>query len=315
MRRFQFRGAISNHFTAELYQLSAIYPNALIHHLTVSSRSPNPTSIPLPSQITHTHTVPASTLTAMGQPSAIGIAVSSPAASSLLPLPYAPRSLTHIRSATLPALLPASQIPDLLRECHRVLVPGGILEMRIIEPLPERESTGPKMRQWVEERIVLNLERQFRTARPGTLVEGWVRGAGFNVISTRCEREGRGWGLQRCLRLPAATPNDLKARVTSSSTASSRVAFGWGFPYTASTSTDSLGWMERDELWKGEVGVDAQVGSLVLRSLWRDVWGEFVDVGWRDQKWWWEDGDLVKECVQYNTRWEIGTLVAVKGAS
>lgn len=242
--------------------------------------------------------MPASTRNSSGNPTgpAIGVALSSPAA-ALNPLPYASATLTHIRSAALPALLPAQEIPSLLRECHRVLVPGGVLELRIVEPVPERGSLGPKMRAWVDEHVVLGLERQFRTARPGTLVEGWVRGAGFKVISTKGEREGRGWGLQRCLRLPGAVAGEVGGRVTSMSTASGRIACGWD--------------------GDGDVEVDAQVGCLVLRALWRDVWGEFVDMGsaGKSARWWWEDNELLRECVEWNTVWQIGTLVAVKAGS
>ncbi|KAF2097115.1 hypothetical protein NA57DRAFT_77370 [Rhizodiscina lignyota] len=272
---------------AELYQLSAIFPTAAIHHLTLSTRVPSPTSIPLPSQITHTHTVAATTC---NEPS------------TLLPLPYASSTLTHIRSSVLPALLPVAQVPDLLWECHRVLMPGGVLELRIVEPLPERGTAGPKMRAWLDGHC--NLERQFRNSRLSTLIEGWVGGAGFRVLGTKGEREGREHGLQRCLRLPAAVASEVEGRVVSTSASSSRTASGW---FDEGALID--GYADPD--------VDAQVGSLVLRALWRDVWGAFVYTSSenRSARWWWQDNELLRECAEWGTVWELGTLVATKAAS
>ena len=56
------------------------------------------------------------------------------------------------------------------------------------------------------------------------------------------------------------------------------------------------------------------VGALALRDLWRTAWGEFVVPadGESEVKWWWEDEEIVKECVEKGTRWVVSKFVAMK---
>ena len=42
--------------------------------------------------------------------------------------------------------------------------------------------------------------------------------------------------------------------------------------------------------------------------LWQEVWGRFV----RADRWWWDDEDIVKECIKYGTYWQYSHIVAVK---
>lgn len=52
----------------------------------------------------------------------------------------------------------------------------------------------------------------------------------------------------------------------------------------------------------------AELRSVIGRMLWMEVWGRHV----KAEKWWWEDPDIVKECIQLNTFWEYRVIEAVR---
>jgi SAM-dependent methyltransferase len=181
-------------------------------------------------------------------------------------LPYPDNSKHAVHASRLAARTPAATLPALLRECHRVLRPGGVLELRLLDPSPERETMGPRLAAWLEARALLALEERFRCARPGTLVPRWAREAGFVGVDGAAAP-----AVGRRLRLPAAVGEGDEDRVTA-------------------------------------------VGALALRDLWRGAWGEFVVLaeGETEVRWWWEDEEVVRECVEKGTRWVVGKLVAMK---
>jgi hypothetical protein len=61
----------------------------------------------------------------------------------------------------------------------------------------------------------------------------------------------------------------------------------------------------------GNRDVVAQVGVLVGRALWKDAWGTFVH-GDYEENWWWDNPDVVDECREWKTVWDVGTLYMVK---
>lgn len=65
---------------------------------------------------------------------------------------------------------------------------------------------------------------------------------------------------------------------------------------------------------QGVVGayVDEEVGVMVGRELWKDVWGDFVTERKGEEKWWWENEGCLKEANERGTKWSILTLLAVK---
>ncbi|KAF2196537.1 hypothetical protein GQ43DRAFT_452281 [Delitschia confertaspora ATCC 74209] len=90
----------------------------------------------------------------------------------------------------------------ILRECHRLLEPGGMLEIRIMDASPVRRTAGPKMRSWVEDRVSLNLERLFRCSKPCLLVPNWVSDAGFELRGRFPSARGH------MMQMPCAVAND-----------------------------------------------------------------------------------------------------------
>lgn len=198
----------------------------------------------------------------------------------VLPLPYANASMHHIRSTRLPTLLPGSQLPALLAECYRVLKPGGVLELRLMDATPERRSMGPLLATWLEDRLLLSLESEFKCTRPVMLVPRWARDAGFIPMpvdgsgsddAAIAEAQKGNQGMAKCLRLPAVASN----------------------PHT--TQRDIVG----------------QVGVLVTRALWKDTWGSYVCSDYEDG-YWWQNHEIVEECREYNTTWDVGTMFVMK---
>ena len=209
-----------------------------------------------------------------------------------IPLPYANGSMHHVRCSKLASLLPAAQLPALIAECHRVLMPGGVLELRIMDAMPDRCSTGPKMAAWLEERLLLRLEAGFKCSRPLAMVPQWVKDAGFKPLPTQTDdemtasseltprkktRTGK-LGITRCLQLPTV-------------------------PSDGSNSPNR-------ELVVSRLGVE------VARALWIDAWGSFVREG-SDQEdeeaaTWWDDAELTMECKEWKTVWDVATLIVAK---
>jgi hypothetical protein len=206
--------------------------------------------------------------------------LSAPGATPVVPLPYADSSMHHIRSTRLASLLSGSQLPALLAECYRVLKPGGVLELRLMDATPERRSMGPLLANWLEDRLLLSLEAEFKCTRPVMLVPRWLRETGFISLSSSSiaghatalvDDRKAGQGIMKCLRLPAVATN----------------------PHTS----------HRD--------IVGQVGVLVTRALWIDAWGPYV---YEDGKepWWWDNPEIVEECREYNTSWDVSMMYVMK---
>ncbi|KAI9664488.1 MAG: hypothetical protein M1821_005934 [Bathelium mastoideum] len=246
---------------AEVFQLSALCPQASVFYLATR---PIP-QIQLPNQISCTYIPP----------------------SSLPSLPYPTASLDFVRAASLPSLLPSAQIPALLADCHRVLAPGGCLELRLLDPLPQRRTSGPMLRAWIEVRLLLNLELSFRCTRPSMLIPQWAQEAGFVLQQAPRSGVGREPGQER------------GARGRSGSEAV-RLAQRMELP----AANDD----------QGVVGayVDEEVGAMVGRELWKDVWGEFVTERQGEERWWWENEGCLREAMERGTKWSVLTLLAVK---
>lgn len=141
--------------SAEVYQSSAMHPNQTVHFLTTKPQR----SLSLPSNVSYL------TVREFGT----------------VPLPYPEDYFSHIRASTLPSLVPSAKLPELFRECYKLLAPGGLLEIRIMDAVPLRRTAGPMMRMWIEDRLSVNLEKLFRCSKPCSLVPGWLVDAGFEL--------------------------------------------------------------------------------------------------------------------------------------
>lgn len=227
--------ALSDRLTpAEVYQLSAMHPTQTVHFLSTKPQR----LIPLPGNVSF------STVRDVG----------------VVPLPYPEDYFSHIRASTLPSLVPSAQLPGLFRECYKLLAPGGLLEIRIMDAAPVRKTAGPLMRMWIEDRLSVNLERLFRCSKPCLLVPAWLTDAGFELVPVEDDQN---------VTLPCAFDESI-------------------------------------------AGIDKELSSVIGRALWKDVWGDFVDDVPGESKWWWEDEDIMKECLKRETMFECRSVFAYK---
>lgn len=234
-----------------------------VHHISVSPLSPN--------------TYPKI------HPLAVPIATSQ--------LPYAPNTFSSIHAFTLPSLLPASSIPSILKDCHRVLTTqlpisnisstftsplgstpklsgtAGTIHLTIIDPSPLSATLGPHLRAWLDEHLLLNLEQQFRCLSPGRLFTRWLTDAGFHTGGGRIKK--------KCFL--ACVEESVKQDT------------------------------ERDGFNADTVKLELR--SMVGRMMWKEMWGPFVD----GKQMWWEDEKVVNECEYMGTCWEYTIIDAVKG--
>lgn len=65
----------------------------------------------------------------------------------------------------------------MLRGIHRCLAPGGSLRLILIDPTPEANVLGSKLRKWLEKHLLLNLEQRFRCMNPTRLFPIWLEQA------------------------------------------------------------------------------------------------------------------------------------------
>ncbi|KAH6615199.1 hypothetical protein C7974DRAFT_60706 [Boeremia exigua] len=140
---------------SEVYQSSAMHPGQTVHFLTTKPQR----SLSLPSNVSYL------TVREFGT----------------VPLPYPEDFFTHIRASTLPSLVPSAKLPELFRECYKLLAPGGLFEIRIMDAAPVRRTAGPMMRMWIDDRLSVNLEKLFRCSKPCSLVPSWLAEAGFEL--------------------------------------------------------------------------------------------------------------------------------------
>ncbi|KAF5673469.1 hypothetical protein FHETE_3383 [Fusarium heterosporum] len=178
-----------------------------------------------------------------------------------------------VHSLSLPVVCSSPDIPQVLKQISKCLRVGGSLQLTLIDPLPCAGTLGYRMRTWLEENLLINLERHFRCTNPSKLFPDWMGDAGL-----------RGQG----------------STLTTSKF------------YAVSTSIRSQGDGDDDDPFidreHSEREVKAEVRSIIGRLLWMEVWGNFVT----GDKWWWEDEGCVNECVQLGTIWEYHIIEGIK---
>ncbi|KAI5924639.1 hypothetical protein F4810DRAFT_110328 [Camillea tinctor] len=111
-------------------------------------------------------------------------AVSAVAGSRTLP----PQLYSVVTCLNLPSLFPSTEIPPFLRHINRCLTEGGALHLTLIDPQPVSASMGPKLRQWLFEKLLINLEQMFRTTYPSGTFPAWLavarlRGKGSTIAT------------------------------------------------------------------------------------------------------------------------------------
>lgn len=165
-------------------------------------------------------------------------------------LPIDLHSFTLVYSLSLPVVCSSPEIPGVLKTISNRLRVGGSLQLTLIDPLPCAGTLGHRMRTWLQEHLLINLERHFKCTNPSRLFPEWMGDAGL-----------RGQG---------STLTTSKFYAVSAS--------------IRSQADDSDPFIERSP---SEREVKAEVRSIIGRLLWMEVWGSFVT---GDKWWWEDEG-------------------------
>lgn len=175
-------------------------------------------------------------------------------------------------------------------------------------------SAGPLLRAWLLEHLLLGLERGGRAspppsrALPAWLSVAGLRGPGSTIATRRVRaawcsssrrRPRRGTRQRRRPRVPFPLDDGRHGGGDEDADADADVAGERG-----SDGEDEGRGKEEDADEQEE-----RLRSLVLRMLWREVWGRCVCA----RRWWWDEPDIVRECEERGTYWEYSHIVAVKG--
>ncbi|KAI8278718.1 hypothetical protein K4K59_009125 [Colletotrichum sp. SAR11_240] len=176
--------------------------------------------------------------------------------------PVASSLFGAVYSLGLPALLPSPEVPGLLKNVHRCLAQGGTFHLTLIDPLPVTSTLGPRMRSWIEENLIFNLEKNFRCMNPSKLFPLWLADASLRA-------EGSTITTVKFFAIP---PTDK--------------------PDTATTDFEQ----------PAERAIKQELRSLVGRMLWMEVWGQFItaDKWWWEQPDIAEECDQLKTSWEYS---------------
>lgn len=149
-------------------------------------------------------------------------------------------------SMSLPSLCDVGQIEAVVSKISRSLKARGVLNLILIDPTPNVGALGERLRTWLLENLLLNLERNSRCLYPSILLPhllgaASLRGPGSTLVKARFY----------------ANPQNI------------------GRHGEKETSADKE--VRRDE------EIRAELRSTVGCMLWREVWGGFVT---SDTWWW-----------------------------
>jgi len=199
--------------------------------------------------------------------------VSVPSVSSMA-VALAAQSFSSVYCLSLPALIPWFNIFKVIEKIAEGLVPGGLLHLIIIDPLPLSSTIGDYTRDWLEEYLVMNTDEKWLCKTPNTQITRWLRNAGL-LADGSVVRKARFMAVTDEQELPADERPGL----------------------------DQNGERKEDR-------VLTALQDTVGRMLWRDVWGRHLTGG----KFWWEDPLCVQECVERKTTFEYTIIDAVRAA-
>lgn len=206
-------------------------------------------------------------------------------------LPFPAELFDAITSLPLPTLLPAKNIPHLLRECNRILLPGGTLKLLLLDATPSLGTMGTLLKAWLTKHLLGNLEkkdllREVRKQMSTLLVDAGFMGCDGDVkISFRAAEQ----------EFASRKPAEEKGK---------------------STSSKAKALIQMAQERAAEEETMHRLSVVVGRLLWKELWGPYVTgVTATRFKWWWDDANIVEECRAIGTRWEGVVVEAVKRSS
>ncbi|KAK6340830.1 hypothetical protein TWF696_009148 [Orbilia brochopaga] len=96
------------------------------------------------------------------------------------PLPFPDNYFDVISTKSFPGILRHSDWAPLLRECNRVLRPGGWIELQIVDPVLTKQ--GDMLREWLDARIIREMLEDSFAIKPSDDVLGFLQETGFDNV-------------------------------------------------------------------------------------------------------------------------------------
>ncbi|KAK2592921.1 hypothetical protein QQS21_009366 [Conoideocrella luteorostrata] len=161
-------------------------------------------------------------------------------------VPELTSQFNDVYSMVLPSFCREPELPVVLHNINKSLKPGGVFNLLVIDPIPNIEALGEKMRAWLLKHLLRNLQRQSRCLNPSGslptfLGQASLRGPGSTLTTTQF----------------FANPQSVRCY----------------------KGDDEITAKEAG----GDKEIRAELRSHAGRMLWREVYGEFVTA---DDWWW-----------------------------
>ncbi|KAF3937950.1 hypothetical protein ABW19_dt0202420 [Dactylella cylindrospora] len=96
------------------------------------------------------------------------------------PLPFPDNHFDVISTKSFPSILRNSDWVPILKECNRVLRPGGWIELQIIDPVLTKQ--GELLREWLDARIVREMLEDNYAIKPSDDVLNYLQETGFDNV-------------------------------------------------------------------------------------------------------------------------------------
>ncbi|KAK6528900.1 hypothetical protein TWF694_004129 [Orbilia ellipsospora] len=96
------------------------------------------------------------------------------------PLPFPDNYFDVISTKSFPSILRLSEWVPILRECNRVLRPGGWIELQIVDPVLTKQ--GELLKDWLETRIICEMLEDNYGIKPSDDVLNFLQETGFDNV-------------------------------------------------------------------------------------------------------------------------------------
>ncbi|EWC46192.1 hypothetical protein DRE_04570 [Drechslerella stenobrocha 248] len=96
------------------------------------------------------------------------------------PLPFPDNYFDVISTKSFPGVLQFSDWIPLLKECNRILRPGGWIELQIVDPALTKQ--GDLLREWLDTRIIHEMIEENFSIKPSDDVLGFLQETGFDNV-------------------------------------------------------------------------------------------------------------------------------------
>lgn len=204
-------------------------------------------------------------------------------------LPYRDSFMDLISSRSIALVLRSSQWPVFVQECVRVLRPGGVLEVTILDPMPR--NCGPLLRRWTAKNLILGLERRFLVTHPAMIIPMW-----FDDVSDFDRRE-------RMTLAYSAIADEVTQDL---SLASQEVVHG--HPQSEEADRSSRRDLQRLRTAVGRHFYQALYNVPVPEVCQRQPGNSELEAPRESTRhWWWKDPAIVRECKEQGTMFEMVT--------